>query len=47
MDVQYIIVVFIVVGAMAYIGRTIYKSATGSPCEAGNCGCEKKSLKKV
>jgi hypothetical protein len=47
MNIQYIILTIIIAAALFYVARTIYKSAKGNACETGNCGCEKKSLKKV
>jgi hypothetical protein len=42
MDIQVVIVAIMVVAAIAYVARSIFKSAKGNSCETGNCGCEKK-----
>jgi hypothetical protein len=39
MDVQVIIVAVIVVAAVIYVARSIFKSAKGNACETGSCGC--------
>ena len=41
MDIQVAIVTLIVIAAILYVARSIYKSAKGHACETGNCGCAK------
>jgi hypothetical protein len=37
MDAQLIVVVAIVLGAVVYLGRKLFKSANGHSCESGKC----------
>lgn len=41
MSIQVIIVALIVVAAIVYVARSMYKSAKGHACETGACGCDK------
>jgi hypothetical protein len=41
MDIQVAIVTLILIAAIVYVARSIYKSAKGNACETGNCGCAK------
>ena len=41
MDIQVAIVTLIIIAAIVYVARSIYKSAKGHACETGNCGCAK------
>ncbi len=41
MNIQVIIVALIIIAAVAYVARSIYKSAKGHACETGSCGCNK------
>jgi FeoB-associated Cys-rich membrane protein len=47
MDIQIVIVVLIVVAAVVYVARSIYRSAKGHACETGNCGCDSKEGKLI
>lgn len=42
MDIQVIIVAIMIVAAVIYIGRSIFKSSKGHSCETGHCGCDSK-----
>jgi hypothetical protein len=41
MDIQTLIVALIIAAAVAYVARSMYKSAKGKSCESGDCGCKK------
>lgn len=41
MDIQVAIVTLILIAAIVYVARSMYKSAKGHACETGNCGCAK------
>ncbi|MFI5221723.1 MAG: FeoB-associated Cys-rich membrane protein [Bacteroidia bacterium] len=47
MKTQYIIITIIILSAVFYIARTIYKNAKGHSCESGNCKCHSTPIKKV
>jgi hypothetical protein len=44
---QYIIVGLLVAAAVFFVARNMYKSIRGRACAEGNCGCEKKTFRKV
>lgn len=47
MNIQLIIVVLIIVAAVFYVGRSVYRSSRGHACESGNCNCQPKTNQKV
>ena len=47
MNIQLIIVISLVVLAIIYVAKNIYKSVKGHACETSSCGCEKKPIKPV
>ncbi|MES2779703.1 MAG: FeoB-associated Cys-rich membrane protein [Bacteroidota bacterium] len=42
MNIQVVIVILIIIVAVAYVARSMYKSAKGHACETGSCGCDTK-----
>ncbi len=46
MDLQVIIVVIIIAGAVFYLGKTVFKSSQGHSCESGKCSHQKPIAKK-
>jgi hypothetical protein len=46
MDVQVIIVAVIVLVALVYLGRTLYKNSQGHSCESGKCSHHPSATKK-
>jgi hypothetical protein len=47
MDIQTLIVALIIAAAVAYVARSMYKSAKGKSCETGTCGCDSKPTVKA
>ena len=45
MNIQSIIVGIIVLAALFYVARALFKSAKGHACESGKCGCGKPAVK--
>jgi hypothetical protein len=45
MNIQYVIVIVLILAASVYLFRYILNSAKGHSCESGKCGCGKPTNK--